>query len=171
MIMAPVPDFIRRELFPGERVIWLGRSRATQVVLYLAATTVAVVAFFVWVLPARDGLSIGLAISVAHTLLVQLGAQYVLTDTRAITINRILPPRCVYIDLIDTSGAPVPIKLGWIDGIRFGWIFPHRQTFRNRLVRGSVTSLSFRALEDHKRVYDWALSAQRAVRASATRTA
>jgi len=170
--MAPVPDFIRRELFAGERVIWFGRSRLTQVVLYTAVTVAAVVAFLIWIFPGRnDILSFGLAISVAHTLLVQLDAHYVLTDDRLITINRILPPHCVYINLLDASGAPVPIKLGWIDGIRFGWIVPREQTFRNRFVGGPVTSLSFRALEDHKTVYDLALSAQRAAQASDTGTA
>jgi len=161
--MAPIPEFIRRKLDPGERVICLGRSRVPQVVLYTAVTAAAVVAFFIWILPTRkDIFSIGLAISVAHTLLVQLDAHYVLTDSRVITINRILPPHCVYISLIDTLGAPVPIKLGWIDGIRFGGILPREQTFRNRFVGGPVTSLSFRALEDHKTVYDLALSAHRA---------
>ncbi len=140
--------------------------------LYTAATIAAVAAFFIWAFPRPVNIfGIGLVVSVAHTLLVQLDAHYVLTDSRVITINRILPPRCVFINLIDAFGAPIPIKLGWIDGIRFGGLLPRQQTFRNWFVGGPVTSLSLRALEDHQTVYDLALSAQRAALTSATRTA
>lgn len=155
----PVPDFIQRRLFPHEQVIWLGKSRAGRILLYLSPLIVAAVAWFASLWFAAKGdiiLSVALPIFVLWRLLWALSAVYVLTESRVIAINRFVPPFFSYVNLLNQSAAPVPIKLGWIDGVRFGPLLLSRRRFS-----GEITTLAVVALEDHKTVYDLAVTAQR----------
>jgi hypothetical protein len=157
---VPVPDFIQRRLFPHERVIWLGKSRAGQMLLYLSPLIVAAIAWFgsIWFIARGDNvLSMALPTFVVWRLLWALSSVYVLTESRMIATSRFVPPFFSYVNLLNQSGAPVPIKLGWIDGVRFGPLLVSRRRFS-----GEITTLSVVALEDHKSVYDLAITAQRA---------
>jgi hypothetical protein len=167
--MTQVPDAIGRILQPREQLIWFGKPRAVRVLLYLSPLIVAALAWFVFCFFIAIGptfslafLSLTVPVFVAYAMLFQLGAYYVLTDSRVITISRTLPPLIIYTNLINKIGEPVGIKLGWIDGIHFGPWVPRQKDQLTRLVGGGIASLSFMALEDHKTVYDLALSAQRA---------
>ena len=137
--MKQVPDAIRRRLFPGERVVWFGKSRATRVFLYFAGHIAAAIGWFGFSYFVERDLvfGLGLPILVTYLLLLLVSTDYVLTDSRVIAISPILPPRVLYLNLINDLGAPVPIKFGWIDGIRFGE-FLVRQEDRYKYFGGVV---------------------------------
>ena len=158
--METVPDAIRRQLFPGERLLWFGKPSARRLILYRLVPIASVIAGGGYFKSGQiEFLGIALMFMFALWLLLY-GAHFALTDTRAIMVPWIISS--VYVNLTDELGSPVTIKLGWIDGVRFGGIGVTPEDRLNWIAGGPVRSLVFLALEDHKSVYDLALSAQRA---------
>lgn len=169
--MEPIPDDIRRKLFPGERLIWFGKANPAHALLRLSPYIAAAILWFELFGEQGVVLRLALPIFVGYLVLFVFSTRYVLTDSRVISISSILPPHLLYVNLINEIGTPLRIKLGWLGSIRFGELFTRQEDQPKWFLGGRVASLSFASLEDHKAVYDLVLSAQRSAQtASGTRT-